>query len=116
MKCYDKTAIYDHFVFFDKTQDAPVCFRHEEHQTYRIPAIIGLPNGSPSRSRVPALDGDIILLNAASIKENMGTLRSLMIPAGGNPASDPHRPAYPQGEYLFYTGNNHEGGEVKRGR
>ncbi len=101
----------------------------EGHKSYRIPAIIGLPNGELiafAEGRVHGAGdfGDInIVLKRSSDKGK--TWSALQYVAEfdtlqcGNPAPvvDVTDPLYPQGRiFLFYnTGNNHEG-EVRKGK
>ncbi|WP_346238333.1 sialidase family protein [Niabella insulamsoli] len=101
----------------------------EGHKSYRIPAIIALPDGTLlafAEGRVQGIDdfGDINIVMKTSI-DGGHTWSSLQTVAdagslqAGNPAPvlDKTDPAYPQGRiFLFYnTGNNHEG-EVRKGK
>ncbi|MEO5683877.1 MAG: sialidase family protein [Chitinophagaceae bacterium] len=101
----------------------------EGHKSYRIPAVIGLPNGKLlvfSEGRVNGAGdfGDINIVMKTST-DNGKTWTALMtiIDAdslqAGNPAPvvDLTDPLYPQGRiFLFYnTGNNHEA-EVRKGK
>lgn len=98
------------------------------HASYRIPAIIALPNGTLlafAEGRVHSSDdfGDINIVLKTSVDKGF-TWSSIktVVNAGlmqvGNPAPvvDMTDPAYPAGRiFLFYnTGNNHEG-EVRKG-
>lgn len=99
------------------------------HQSYRIPAIIGLPNGdllaiAEGRVNNAGDFGDINLVMKRSTDD--GNTWSEMITLvdndslqAGNPAPvvDLMDPRFPEGRiFLFYnTGNNHEG-EVRKGK
>jgi len=98
------------------------------HQSYRIPSIIGLPNGdllaiAEGRVQHAADFGDINLVMKRST-DNGKTWSGLIMLVdndslqAGNPAPvvDLLDPRFPQGRiFLFYnTGNNHEG-EVRKG-
>jgi sialidase-1 len=98
------------------------------HRSYRIPAIIALPNGdllaiAEGRVENSADFGDINLVMKRSTDKGK-TWRSMMTVVdnaslqAGNPAPvvDLMDPEYPNGRiFLFYnTGNNHEG-EVRKG-
>lgn len=99
------------------------------HQSYRIPAIIGLPNGdllaiAEGRVNNAGDFGDINLVMKRSIDNgktwsDMVTLVDNDSLQAGNPAPvvDLMDPRYPGGRiFLFYnTGNNHEG-EVRKGK
>jgi sialidase-1 len=101
----------------------------EGHKSYRIPAVISLPNGdllafAEGRVQGSGDFGDInIVLKRSSDKGK--TWSALQFVAefdtlqAGNPAPvvDVTDPQYPQGRiFLFYnTGNNHEG-EVRKGK
>jgi sialidase-1 len=113
-----------------QTQEVPVFVSGTEgHKSYRIPAIIGLPNGDllafcEGRVHGAGDFGDInIVAKRSSDKgRTWGTLQSIVDAdtlQAGNPAPvvDLTDPAYPQGRiFLFYnTGNNHEG-EVRKGK
>lgn len=110
-------------------QEVPVFVSGEEgHKSYRIPAIIGLPNGKllafcEGRVNHAGDFGDINIVLKTS--EDGGTTWSALQTVvdydklqAGNPAPvvDLLDPAYPKGRiFLFYnTGNNHEG-EVRKG-
>lgn len=113
-----------------QVKDIPVFVSGTEgHKSYRIPAIIGLPNGSLlafCEGRVHGSDdfGDInIVVKRSSDKGKTWNALQTVVDAdtlqAGNPAPvvDLTDPAYPQGRiFLFYnTGNNHEG-EVRKGK
>lgn len=113
-----------------QVKDIPVFVSGTEgHKSYRIPAIIGLPNGSLlafCEGRVHGSDdfGDInIVVKRSSDKGKTWSALQTVVDAdtlqAGNPAPvvDLTDPAYPQGRiFLFYnTGNNHEG-EVRKGK
>ncbi|MBU6169842.1 MAG: glycoside hydrolase [Bacteroidetes bacterium] len=113
-----------------KSQDAPVFVSGQEgHKVYRIPAVIGLPNGNllafaEGRVQNSADFGDINLVMKKSMDQGK-TWSALEILVdvdklqAGNPAPvvDLFDPAYPNGVvYLFYnSGNNHEN-EIRKGR
>ena len=116
-------------VTFAQVKDVPVFVSGTEgHKSYRIPAIIGLPNGdllAICEGRVHGAGdfGDInIVLKRSSDKGKTWSALQTVVDAdtlqAGNPAPvvDLTDPAYPQGRiFLFYnTGNNHEG-EVRKG-
>lgn len=98
------------------------------HKSYRIPAIISLPDGTllafaEGRVRGSADFGDInIVMKRSSDKgrswSKMSTIVDFDSLQAGNPApvADLTDPEYPEGRiFLFYnTGNNHEG-EVRKG-
>jgi sialidase-1 len=100
----------------------------EGHQSYRIPAIVSLPNGDIlafAEGRVHHADdfGDInIVLKRSSDKGKTWSALQTIVDAetlqAGNPAPvvDVTDPLYRKGRlFLFYnTGNNHEG-EVRKG-
>ncbi len=100
----------------------------EGHKSYRIPAIIGLPNGDllafcEGRVNGAGDFGDINIVMKASHNNgkswsSLTTIVDADSLQAGNPAPvvDLTDPAYPQGRiFLFYnTGNNHEG-EVRKG-
>ena len=113
-----------------QVKDIPVFVSGTEgHKSYRIPAIIGLPNGDLlafCEGRVHGSDdfGDInIVVKRSSDKGKTWSALQTVVDAdtlqAGNPAPvvDLTDPAYPQGRiFLFYnTGNNHEG-EVRKGK
>lgn len=101
----------------------------ERHKSYRIPAIIGLPNGDllafcEGRVNDSGDFGDINIV--AKRSSDKGKIRSAIQTAvdyasqqAGNPAPvvDLNDPAFPGGRlFLFYnTGNNQEG-EVRKGK
>lgn len=116
-------------VFFTQAQDVPVFVSGTEgHKSYRIPAIIGLPNGDilafcEGRVHGAGDFGDInIVLKRSSDKGRTWSALQTIVDTdtlqAGNPAPvvDLSDPAYPGGRiFLFYnTGNNHEG-EVRKG-
>lgn len=100
----------------------------EGHKTYRIPAIVSLPNGSllafcEGRVKGSGDFGDINIVMKKSIDGGttwsaLQTIVDADSLQAGNPAPvvDISDPAYPKGRiFLFYnTGNNHEG-EVRKG-
>ena len=100
----------------------------EGHKSYRIPAIVGLPNGDllafcEGRVHGAGDFGDInIVMKHSSDKGKTWTPLQTIVDAdslqAGNPAPvvDLTDPAYPKGRiFLFYnTGNNQEG-EVRKG-
>ena len=101
----------------------------EGHKSYRIPAIIKIPNGDllafcEGRVNGSGDFGDInIVLKRSTDKGETWTALQTVVDAdslqAGNPAPvvDRTDPAYPKGRiFLFYnTGNNHEG-EVRKGK
>ena len=110
-------------------KDIPVFVSGTEgHKSYRIPAIIGLPNGGlltfcEGRVHGAGDFGDInIVLKRSYDKGKTWDALQTIVDAdslqAGNPAPvvDLTDPAYPNGRiFLFYnTGNNHEG-EVRKG-
>jgi len=98
------------------------------HESYRIPAIITLPDGTllafaEGRVRGSADFGDINIVTKRSTDKGrswskMSTIVDYDSLQAGNPAPvvDLTDPEYPEGRiFLFYnTGNNHEG-EVRKG-
>lgn len=98
------------------------------HKSYRIPAIIGLPDGTllafaEGRVRGSADFGDVNIVMKRSTDNGrswkaMSTIVDYDSLQAGNPApvADLTDPEYPGGRiFLFYnTGNNHEG-EVRKG-
>jgi len=117
-------------VSFAQSQGIPVFVSGEDgHKSYRIPAIIGLPNGELiafCEGRVGGSDdyGDINIVMKKSKDKgktwaNMQTIVDYEKLQAGNPAPvvDLTDPAYPKGRiFLFYnTGNNHES-EVRKGK
>lgn len=110
-------------------QEVPVFVSGEEgHKSYRIPAIIGLPDGKllafcEGRVNHAGDFGDINIVLKTSV-DGGNTWSALQTVVdydklqAGNPAPvvDLLDPAYPKGRiFLFYnTGNNHEG-EVRKG-
>ncbi len=101
----------------------------EGHKTYRIPAIVSLPNGNIlafAEGRVHGSGdfGDINIVLKRSVDKgktwsSLQTIVDIDKLQAGNPAPvvDVTDPLYPQGRlFLFYnTGNNHEG-EVSKGK
>lgn len=100
----------------------------EGHKSYRIPAIVTLPNGellafAEGRVNNSADFGDIniVMKRSCDNGKTWGELNMLVDQTSlqaGNPAPvvDLQDPAYPKGVvYLFYnTGNNHEN-EIRKG-
>ncbi|MGV8878377.1 MAG: sialidase family protein [Sphingobacteriaceae bacterium] len=100
----------------------------EGHKSYRIPAIVGLPNGKLLAFAEGRVDGggdfgDINLVMKSSVDggrtwSKIKTVVDYAQLQAGNPAPvvDLSDPAYPKGRlFLFYnTGNNHEA-EVRKG-
>lgn len=101
----------------------------EGHKSYRIPAIIGLPNSDIlafAEGRVHGAgdfgDINIVMKRSSDKGKTWGALQYVAefdTLQAGNPAPvvDLTDPKYPQGRiFLFYnTGNNHEG-EVRKGK
>lgn len=101
----------------------------EGHKSYRIPAIIGLPNGrllAFCEGRVNGSndfgDINIVMKSSADGGKTWSALQTIVDAdslQAGNPAPvvDLTDPLYPKGRvFLFYnTGNNHEG-EVRKGK
>jgi len=117
-------------VSFAQSHGVPVFVSGEDgHKSYRIPAIVGLPNGELiafCEGRVGGSDdfGDINIVMKKSKDKgktwaNMQTIVDYEKLQAGNPAPvvDLTDPAYPKGRiFLFYnTGNNHES-EVRKGK
>lgn len=102
---------------------------HEGHKSYRIPAIIDLPNGDLlafCEGRVNGAgdfgDIDIVMKRSADKGKTWSAIHTIVNYnnlQAGNPApvADLTDPAFPGGRlFLFYnTGNNHEG-EVRKGK
>lgn len=100
----------------------------EGHKSYRIPAIISLPNGELlafAEGRVHGAgdfgDVNIVMKSSSDHGKTWGSLQTIVdynLLQAGNPAPvvDLTDPSYPNGRiFLFYnTGNNHEG-EVRKG-
>jgi sialidase-1 len=100
----------------------------EGHKSYRIPAIIGLPNGNIlafAEGRVHGVgdfgDINIVMKQSSDKGKTWGALQTVVDAdtlQAGNPAPvvDVSDPSYPNGRiFLFYnTGNNHEA-EVRKG-
>lgn len=117
------------FVYAQESETAVFTSGNEGHKSYRIPAIIGLRNGTllafcEGRVNGAGDFGDInIVLKKSTDKGNTwGSLETVVdydTLQAGNPAPvvDYTDPLYPSGRiFLFYnTGNNHEG-EVRKGR
>jgi sialidase-1 len=118
-----------HFLIAFSQEKVPVFISGTEgHKSYRIPAIVGLPNGDllafcEGRVNGAGDFGDINIVMKSS-KNGGKTWNSLITIVdadslqAGNPAPvvDLADPSFPQGRiFLFYnTGNNHEG-EVRKG-
>lgn len=113
-----------------QTGDIPVFVSGTEgHKSYRIPAIIGLPNGDIlafAEGRVHGAgdfgDINIVMKRSSDKGKTWGALQYIAefdTLQCGNPAPvvDLTDPQYAQGRiFLFYnTGNNHEG-EVRKGK
>ncbi|MGC4234599.1 MAG: sialidase family protein, partial [Niabella sp.] len=111
-------------------KDIPVFVSGEDgHKSYRIPAIISLPDGkllafAEGRVHNAGDFGDInIVLKTSSDNGHTWSPIQTVVDEGnlqaGNPAPvvDLQDPDYPHGRiFLFYnTGNNHEG-EVRKGK
>ncbi len=128
MKAFGLVAIFVWSVGWSQTK-VPVFVSGEEgHRSYRIPSMIGLPNGdllAIAEGRVDnAADfGDINLVMKRS--SNQGKTWSKLVTVVDNDSLQAGNPApvvdltdtqYPKGRiFLFYnTGNNHEG-EVRKG-
>ncbi len=121
--------VFGSATFINAQDKVPVFISGTEgHKSYRIPAIIGLPNGNLlafCEGRVNDSDdfGDInIVMKRSDDKGKTWTALQTIVDAdalqAGNPAPvvDTNDPAYPNGRiFLFYnTGNNHEGEIRKR--
>lgn len=123
-------AVFSFSKSFAQSKDVPVFISGKEsHKSYRIPAIISLPNGELlafAEGRVHGAGdfGDINIVMKRS-NDKGKTWSALQYVAEfdtlqcGNPAPvvDVTDPAFPNGRlFLFYnTGNNHEG-EVRKGK
>ncbi|MBN8672842.1 MAG: exo-alpha-sialidase [Chitinophagales bacterium] len=123
-------AVFSFSKSFAQSKDVPVFISGKEgHKSYRIPAIISLPNGELlafAEGRVHGAGdfGDINIVMKRS-NDKGETWSALQYVAEfdtlqcGNPAPvvDVTDPAFPNGRlFLFYnTGNNHEG-EVRKGK
>ncbi|MES2773032.1 MAG: sialidase family protein [Bacteroidota bacterium] len=118
------------FGFSNAQQKVPVFVSGTEgHKSYRIPAVIGLPNNDilafcEGRVNGAGDFGDInIVMKRSSDKGKTWNAVQTVVDAddlqAGNPAPvlDLDDPAFPDGRiFLFYnTGNNHEG-EVRKGK
>lgn len=116
--------------FVSAQQKVPVFVSGTEgHKSYRIPAIISLPNGNllafcEGRVHGAGDFGDInIVMKHSEDKGKTWSALQTIVDAdslqAGNPAPvvDLNDPAFPAGRiFLFYnTGNNHEG-EVRKGK
>lgn len=116
--------------FVSAQQKVPVFVSGTEgHKSYRIPAIVSLPNGTllafcEGRVHGAGDFGDInIVMKRSNDKgrtwSSLQTIVDTDSLQAGNPAPvvDLYDPAYPAGRiFLFYnTGNNHEG-EVRKGK
>jgi sialidase-1 len=114
---------------FSQRNGVPVFISGTEgHKSYRIPAIVSIPNGdllafAEGRVHGSGDFGDInIVLKRSSDKGKTWSVLQTIVDAetlqAGNPAPvvDVTDPLYPDGRlFLFYnTGNNHEG-EVRKG-
>jgi sialidase-1 len=102
---------------------------NDGHKSYRIPAMINLPNGEIlafAEGRVHGAgdfgDINIVMKRSSDNGKSWGALQTIVDAdtlQAGNPAPvvDLTDPAYPNGRiFLFYnTGNNHEG-EVRKGK
>lgn len=112
-----------------QAQEVPVFeSRKEGHKSYRIPAIIGLPNGKILAFCEGRVNGsgdfgdiNIVLKTSSDHGKTWGALQTVVDNEklqAGNPAPvvDITDPKYPKGRiFLFYnTGNNGEG-EVRKG-
>lgn len=125
-------AVFALLVFaagWSQIKDVPVFISGTEgYKSFRIPAIIGLPNGDLlafCEGRVYGAgdfgDIDIVAKRSTDQGKTWGTLQNIVnmdTLQAGNPAPvvDLTDPDYPNGRiFLFYnTGNNHEG-EVRKG-
>lgn len=123
-------AVFSFSKSFAQSKDVPVFISGTEgHKTYRIPAIISLPNGellafAEGRVHDAGDFGDInIVMKRSSDKGKTWSALHYVAEFDtlqcGNPAPvvDVTDPAFPNGRlFLFYnTGNNHEG-EVRKGK
>ena len=133
--CFNKRSVLFFFIFFGnrlvgQMEKIPVFISGAEgHKSYRIPAIIKLPNKNllafcEGRVKGSGDFGDInIVLKQSDDKGRTWSSLQTIVDAdslqAGNPAPvlDMRDPAFPQGRiFLFYnTGNNHEG-EVRKGK
>lgn len=116
--------------FVSAQQKVPVFISGTEgHKSYRIPAIVSLPNGNLlafCEGRVHGAgdfgDINIVMKHSNDKGKTWSALQTVVDPdslQAGNPAPvvDLTDPAFPHGRvFLFYnTGNNHEG-EVRKGK
>lgn len=117
-------------VFSFAQQKVPVFVSGTEgHKSYRIPAIVSMPNGDLlafCEGRVHGAgdfgDINIVLKRSTDKGKTWGSLQNVVdadVLQAGNPAPvvDLTDPAFPKGRvFLFYnTGDNHEG-EVRKGK
>ena len=122
-------AIIAGFQVNAQVKDVPVFVSGSDgHKSYRIPAIISLPDGellAIAEGRVHGAgdfgDINIVMKRSSDKGKTWGALQTIVDAdtlQAGNPAPvvDLTDPAYPKGRiFLFYnTGNNHEG-EVRKG-
>jgi sialidase-1 len=121
--------IVAHLIVIAQTNPVPVFTSGTEgHKSYRIPAIISLPNGDMlafAEGRVQGAgdfgDINIVMKRSSDKGKTWGPLKYVAefdTLQCGNPAPvvDVTDPLYPNGRiFLFYnTGNNHEG-EIRKG-
>lgn len=121
LSCISQTFSHEKIPVFVSGQDG--------HESYRIPSIIGLPNGdllaiAEGRVKHAADFGDInLVMKRSTDKGKTWSDLSMLVDndslQAGNPAPvvDLLDPRFPEGRiFLFYnTGNNHEG-EVRKGK
>ncbi len=122
-------AIIAGFQVNAQVKDVPVFVSGSDgHKSYRIPAIISLPDGellAIAEGRVHGAgdfgDINIVMKRSSDKGKTWGALQTIVDAdtlQAGNPAPvvDLTDPAFPKGRiFLFYnTGNNHEG-EVRKG-
>ena len=123
-------AVFSFSKSFAQSKDVPVFISGKEsHKSYRIPAIISLPNGELlafAEGRVHGAgdfgDINIVMKRSSDKGKTWGIVQYIAefdTLQCGNPAPvvDVTDPAFPNGRlFLFYnTGNNHEG-EVRKGK